>query len=388
MSSIKEEDLIIKYEEQQRQQEEQEPEQIGEDGDEEDEEPEEDGESEDLTISNLEATIATPIASAPPLNGTSYQTPPQPQPQQTPATAVMGTGTAKSIISTSSGDESRKLFQRLWTDEDEIGLLQGFLDFNTQRGTLNSSYHHETGPFYDHIKNRLNLDFNKSQLVEKLRRLKKKYRNVVARVNSGKDFNFKTPHDQTTFEISRKIWSGSHNCSNIVDETLVIMEDDNNNNNNNNNNNESTGNAEIKPNVCVNGNDDKVPRGVMGGVSSTLLRKRGVKRPAEEELMKTCGNKDMESNSVSSVIEETVKSCLTSLFKELINCVMNGQSNAGFFGFNGMGLNPLGAAGKDEVIDEKWRKQQILELEVYSKRVELVQEQIKSALEDLKSTGT
>ncbi|KAI3905376.1 hypothetical protein MKX01_040067 [Papaver californicum] len=380
MSSIKEEKLI-KDDEEQRQ-EEQEPEQIVEDGDEEDEEPEDDGESEDLTISNLEAkTIATPIASALPLNGKSYQTPPPPQ--QTPTTAAaMGTGTAKSIISTSSGDESRKLFQRLWTDEDEIGLLQGFLDFNTQRGTLNSSYHHETGPFYDHIKNRLNLDFNKSQLVEKLRRLKKKYRNVVARVNSGKDFNFKTPHDQTTFEISRKIWSGSHNCSNIVDETLVIMEDDN----TNNNNNESTGNAENKTNVCVNGNDEKVSR-VMGAVSSTLLHKRGVKRHAEEELMKTFGNKEMESNSVSSVIEETVKSCLTPLFKELVTCAMNGQCNVGLLGFNGMGLNPLGGS-KDEVIDEKWRKQQILELEVYSKRVELVQEQIKSALEDLKSTGS
>ncbi|KAI3968660.1 hypothetical protein MKX01_028810 [Papaver californicum] len=374
MSSIKEEELIIKDEEQR--QEEQEPEQIGEDGYEEDEEPEKYGESEDLTISNLEATIATPIASAPPLNGKFYQTPP---PQQTPITAaVMGTGTAKSIISTSSGDESRKLFQRLWTDEDEIGLLQGFLDFNTQRGTINSSY--ETGPFYDHIKNRLNLDFNKSQLVEKLRRLKKKYRNVVARVNSGKDFNFKTPHDQTTFEISRKIWSGSHNCSNIVDETLVIMEDDT-----NNNNNESTGNAENKANVCVNGNDEKVPR--MGVVSSTPLRKRGVKRPAEEELMKTFGSKEMESNSVTSVIEETVKSCLTPLFKELVNCAMNGHCNVGLLGFNGMGLNPLGGS-KDEVIDEKWRKQQILELEVYLKRVELVQEQIKSALEDLKSTSS
>ncbi|MCL7036252.1 hypothetical protein MKW94_017622 [Papaver nudicaule] len=375
MSSIikEEEDLIIKNHE-----EEQEPEQIG---DEEEEEPEEDGDgdSEDLTISNLDATIATPIASAPPLNGTPSQ---QQQQQQTPTTA--GTMTAKSASfsatpSSGGGDEARKLFQRLWTDEDEIGLLQGFLDFNTQRGTLNSSYHHETGPFYDHIKNRLNLDFNKSQLVEKLRRLKKKYRNVVARVNSGKEFNFKTPHDQTTFEISRKIWSGSHNCSNIVDETLLIMEDDGNNNNNNENN----VNAEVKPSGCVNGNEEKVVPRVMGSVSSIPFRKRGVKRAAEEELM--CGNN-------KSVIEETVKSCVAPLIKELVNCAMNGQCNVGLLGFNGMGLNSLcgggGGGNKDEVIDEKWRKQQILELEVYAKRVELVQEQIKSALEDLKSTGS
>ncbi|CAI0384207.1 unnamed protein product [Linum tenue] len=37
--------------------------------------------------------------------------------------------------------------------------------------------------------------------------------------------------------------------------------------------------------------------------------------------------------------------------------------------------------------DEKWRKQQILELEVYSKRLELVQDQIRSQLEELRSVG-
>ncbi|PIA39675.1 hypothetical protein AQUCO_02600251v1 [Aquilegia coerulea] len=106
-------------------------------------------------------------------------------------------------------DDSRRLFQRLWTDEDEIGLLQGFLEYTSQRGGFkNSAYHHDIAPFYDQIKSKLQLDFNKNQLVEKLRRLKKKFRNVMSRINSGKDFNFKTPHDQATFEISRKIWSG------------------------------------------------------------------------------------------------------------------------------------------------------------------------------------
>ncbi|KAF2298607.1 hypothetical protein GH714_024306 [Hevea brasiliensis] len=48
-------------------------------------------------------------------------------------------------------DESRRLFQRLWTDEDEIELLQGFLDYTTQRG----SNHHDTALFYDQIKSKL-----------------------------------------------------------------------------------------------------------------------------------------------------------------------------------------------------------------------------------------
>jgi hypothetical protein len=39
------------------------------------------------------------------------------------------------------------------------------------------------------------------------------------------------------------------------------------------------------------------------------------------------------------------------------------------------------------MMDEKWRKQHILELEVYSKRLELVQDQIRAQLDELRSMG-
>ncbi|KAG5028533.1 hypothetical protein JHK87_012047 [Glycine soja] len=94
--------------------------------------------------------------------------------------------------------------RQLWTDEDEIELLQGFLYYTSQQG---SSHHSDTALFYDQIKSKLQLDFNKNQLVEKIRRLKKKYRNVLNNIFSGKEFSFKSAHDQATFEISRKIWS-------------------------------------------------------------------------------------------------------------------------------------------------------------------------------------
>ena len=54
---------------------------------------------------------------------------------------------------------------------------------------------------------------------------------------------------------------------------------------------------------------------------------------------------------------------------------------------NFSGSNVLGGNG-GEVMDEKWRKQHILELEVYSKRLELVQDQIKLSLEELRSQGS
>lgn len=124
-------------------------------------------------------------------------------------------------------DDSRKLFQRLWTDEDEIELLQGFLDYTAQRGKTTHHGQNDTALFYDQIKSKLQLDFNKNQLVEKLRRLKKKYRNVLIKISSGKEFSFKSPHDQATFEISRKIWSNIGGIASVADDNALEDDDPN-----------------------------------------------------------------------------------------------------------------------------------------------------------------
>nr|DAD21493.1 TPA_asm: hypothetical protein HUJ06_022956 [Nelumbo nucifera] len=97
---------------------------------------------------------------------------------------------------------------------------------------------------------------------------------------------------------------------------------------------------------------------------------------------------------MSNIVEKTVRSFLSLLFKELLYCAINKHSNGGGFGgLGGVALNPLplnlGRGGvmsfsKGEVVDEKWRKQQVLELEVYLKRIELVQDWIKAAIEEVK----
>ncbi|KAG9459984.1 hypothetical protein H6P81_004492 [Aristolochia fimbriata] len=321
------------------------------------------------TVLPQSVTVAVP---PPPLNGSGVlaSEPPPQQPVGVVPTAETETPSPKRIRvdekkPSAALDDSRRLFQRLWTDEDEIGLLQGFLDYTVHRSQSNSSsHHHDTTPFYDQIKTRLQLDFNKNQLVEKLRRLKKKYRNVLNRIGSGKEFTFKSPHDQATFEISRKIWSTA---------SAETFEDED-------------GNTQ---NGTLNNQDKKVSR------SGRRSRKRPA--PAVEDAHAsndpTPPPPPVTSSSIPNVIEDTVRSCLSPLFKELLQCALNGPCNSGIMG--GLALNPLplnfgGNAinlGNLEGVDERWRKQQILELEVYSKRLDLVQEQIKSALEDLKSIG-
>ncbi|KAK3020388.1 hypothetical protein RJ639_046121 [Escallonia herrerae] len=290
-------------------------------------------------------------------------------------------------------DESRRLFQRLWTDEDEIELLQGFLDYTAQRGITGSSHHHDTTAFYDQIKCKLQLDFNKNQLVEKLRRLKKKYRNVLGKMSTGKEYVFKTPHDKSTFDISCKIWGGACGGSSIA---VAAMEDGG--------LDDDDGNANPNPNP----NPSLIDHGVNNGVESTSLekkvsrsRKRSrvkvedikptyVLKPPQSEVATVAG---ATGGSISSLVEETVRSCLSPFFKELLSNAVNGPYGGSRAGFGGVTLNPVplsfgGFVGGGDSVDGKWRKQEMLELEVYSKRLELVQDQIKARLEELRSMGS
>ncbi|KAI3747468.1 hypothetical protein L6452_09925 [Arctium lappa] len=286
-------------------------------------------------------------------------------------------------------DESRRLFQRLWTDEDEIELLQGFLDYTNQLVVNNSfhhhHHHHDTTAFYDQIKNKLQLDFNKNQLVEKLRRLKKKYRNVLSKISSGKDYVFKTPHDQITFDISCKIWSSEAAVLSTPASADVARFDDEEPNNpypNLNltfNLNEQNGNGIAYPNSS----EKKLPRSRKrsrsGGVK--IEEKISQQQPAPPVVVGASNS----SNPIPNLVEETVKSCLLPLFKELLDNSQNAirGSSRGL-----MNLDPFGGSMNfpfGDITDEKWRKQHILELEVCSKRLELVQDQIKSQLEELRS---
>ncbi|CAN6575519.1 unnamed protein product [Malus baccata var. baccata] len=273
-------------------------------------------------------------------------------------------------------DDSRRLFQRLWTDEDEIELLQGFLDYTTQRGSRGSHGQNDTALFYDQIKSKLQLDFNKNQLVEKLRRLKKKYRNVLSKIASGKDLSFKSPHDQATFEISRKIWSNIGRIG--ADENALDDEDPPNNPN--------FSSCEIKAEEAAGFAGDKK--------STPRSRKRSRIQPRADEKRPPPPLRGGFVEPSPGLIEETVKSCLSPLFKELLSNAMGGGPSRGF---GGLAFNPIPLSfgglpmnlnfGGGEVADDKWRKQQILELEVYSKRLDLVQNQIKVALDELRSNG-
>ncbi|XP_023912590.1 probable transcription factor At4g00390 isoform X2 [Quercus suber] len=101
------------------------------------------------------------------------------------------------------GAEEKKLFQRLWSDDNEIELLKGMLDY---RAIHDSDPAANGAAFYEFVKKSLHVEVTKAQLVDKMKRLRKKYSNNAGRGKKGKDPTFSKPHERKTYELSKKIW--------------------------------------------------------------------------------------------------------------------------------------------------------------------------------------
>ncbi|KAJ3686999.1 hypothetical protein LUZ61_016163 [Rhynchospora tenuis] len=342
-------------------------------------------------------TLTTPAASEEPL------TPPPPPKSNPPPNPTLDNGTGQVWSSVpGSSDESRRLFQRLWTDEEEIRILRGFLEFTSRRGTTFASHQYDTGPFYEEIKKQFTFDFSKNQLIEKLRRLKKKYRLCALRMQTvGKDFSFKSAHEQNIYDVARHIWRPEMKRERESDD--------------------EDGDLNQIPIVAANHGTDRIVAVIEEPRSKKRVRRRSTEAPDTVSLLpvQVAGNEtevplevkqenyitvpnDLSADTTkSAAIEETVKTCLSPLFKELINTAINSGMGPGASGTSGilgsgfglglgLGLGSCGFLNPDGSVpvpkDEKWRKQQIMELEVYLQRIELLQDHVKSTLEELKSS--
>jgi hypothetical protein len=314
------------------------------------------------------------------------------------AHAVPAGGSGGGPVTSGNGGERRPLFQRLWTEEDEIVILRGFAEFTAARGTAFASHQYDTDPFYEDMRRRLQLHFSKSQLVEKLRRLKRKYRNCVSRLrDSGDAFSFRSPHEQAIFEIARNIWRpankhGRDPAADSEDEDAVAAA-------------VATGvpgstspNGEVKSpssgrqrrrrratEAAPAMNMAQPPQPVHLPVSVPVKMEDSLPALTQTPMPATVTMDGSETlrlpvMSPQSGVLDAEKNCLTPLLKEMISAVINSV------GVNPFGLKlpelPLGLPMEGE----KWRKQRILELEVYLKRIELLQDQVKSTLDELKSS--
>lgn len=93
-------------------------------------------------------------------------------------------------------------FHRIWTEPDEIRFLQGLLDCSSQ----NVAFPRDLGIFYVRFSNTMSQPYTKSQLSEKLRRLRKKFRVISTRLSKGLDRSQLSLHDRAIYGLSKQLW--------------------------------------------------------------------------------------------------------------------------------------------------------------------------------------
>ncbi|XP_020873197.1 GLABROUS1 enhancer-binding protein-like 3 isoform X2 [Arabidopsis lyrata subsp. lyrata] len=69
-----------------------------------------------------------------------------------------------------------------WSKEDEISILSGILDYQEES---QSSYNQKYDAFYDYMREYMESDFSKKQLMDKVKKLKKRFRENQARSRRG-----------------------------------------------------------------------------------------------------------------------------------------------------------------------------------------------------------
>ncbi|XP_047088394.1 uncharacterized protein LOC124700285 [Lolium rigidum] len=99
-------------------------------------------------------------------------------------------------------------FQRIWSETDELRFLQGLLGCGPQGQGL--AFPRDLNVFYDQFSESMPQPYTRSQLSEKLRRLKNKHRAVAARVAKGLDPARLAPHDRDVLHLCSRLWDPAY----------------------------------------------------------------------------------------------------------------------------------------------------------------------------------
>ncbi|KAG4147497.1 hypothetical protein ERO13_D05G225950v2, partial [Gossypium hirsutum] len=89
-----------------------------------------------------------------------------------------------------TGEDAKKLlFQRLFSEDDEIALLKSMLAYSAKKGADPCA---DMNGFYDFVKKLIHID-------------KKRFKNNAGK-DKGEDRTFSKAHEQNAFELSKNIW--------------------------------------------------------------------------------------------------------------------------------------------------------------------------------------
>ncbi|KAL6140093.1 hypothetical protein ACLB2K_058394 [Fragaria x ananassa] len=252
----------------------------------------------------------------------------------------------------SGEDEETKKAGRLWGEDDEIAILEGMIEFKAKNGTDPSS---NMGAFHEFLRRSLKADVNKNQLMDKARRLKKKY--YLPNANKGENGEgplFSKAHELKLVDLSNKIWGVEANGG---------------------------GGGGGK-------NSKKKPRKSAKAVAvdnsaSPVLALPVSYVPAEKSAEKKVEKKAEMNNVANGGMEAESDEVFWSKYPFLRDSLRFGKWD-GLEMVLMQGMPSIGSS-KAKGLDDRWRKLQVLEMELVAKKLALEHEMTKFILDSMKS---
>lgn len=262
--------------------------------------------------------------------------------------------------------EKKSSINRLWSEEDEIAMLKGLIEFQANMKKDPSAHQQE---FHEFVKKSLHVDVSKSQVMDKIRRLKNKFKTNMKKSTNGEDPVFSKPHEYKAFQLSKKIWGGQ----NGVDDAANTV------------NSQEKSSTREKPSV-----DGKSSSG------------RNSRKSSNDKLALVDVNANSNANANTGTTKEEDPVVRMSVKTEL-NQGKDDEELGKLYPFlmgsfrrdyiSDMPIpelvkSNLSLVGSSELkeLDRKWKEQNAAEMEVFLGRIDLVREETRMVLDAMKSS--
>ncbi|KAJ9176952.1 hypothetical protein P3X46_012210 [Hevea brasiliensis] len=270
---------------------------------------------------------------------------------------------SKKNKATGGGDEEEvkkgSVIQRLWSEDDEIAILNGLSQYKSEKG---ADPYADMGDFHEFIEKSLHVDVSKNQLIDKIRRLKKKYQNNLERGENGRDPVFSKPHDVKSFELSKKFWDGgkSNEKNDSVNRSGKV--------NSSNGGGGGGGGVTLALANQRKGNQLR-PRKEMQAPNRQVKIEENHQVKGDEKMQEKGEDAEEELWEMYPFLSESLEmDCLS----EGVKVILRQQ----------MGMIEK---GKLKELEDKWKRLKQAELELFVQRMELAHEQVKLSLDSIKS---
>lgn len=304
---------------------------------------------------------------------------------------------AESISPISWPQKSGKKAPQVWNSKDELTFLNELLSF-TKGG---KGFPKNMSPAYDHVRSVMGIQYSNKQLRDKLRRLKAKFQSLVENMGAN-NYSYKNEDEANMYKLCKQLWGGEDESDDGDDEHRP--------------------NVETVGKQSMNGTEKKKKKKppIDAEEDNQEKAKYGEDQEEEEEGQdelkrnKTVTNASVESSGgdveritreLYSQIREERDEMMNELKSSVVKILEESQAKKramieGYFsnsradhvqhpysslmtGIHSGRPVPLLNRVKAEALEEKWRKQQIVEMKAFLGRLDLLQEECEMCLEEL-----